>query len=110
MSYFIVLLLCCLSGLIEVVPRYYLPLSGIMRFALYLESLLFSLPFFMLTVYLLHYSGENVRRSRLLYAAAVLWAVYLVLLTFFWRMTILGIEKGTPEGAPNNNSFVSYSL
>ena len=81
MSYFTVLLLCCLSGLIELVPRYYLPLSGIMRFALYLESLLFSLPFFMLTVYLLHYSGENVRRSRLLYAAAVLWAVYLVLLT-----------------------------
>ena len=81
-----------------------------MRFALYLESLLFSLPFFMLTVYLLHYSGENVRRSRLLYAAAVLWAVYLVLLTFFWRMTILGIEKGAPDGAPNNNSFVRYFL
>jgi len=80
-SYFLVLMACCVSCIID------LSLSGrpAPRAAEYLmlvlECLLLSAPLPMLTLYLLHCCGENVRRSRLLHAALGLWAVFFVLLT-----------------------------
>lgn len=80
LSYFLVFMLCCLSALVETVFQYYLVPSAAMVFILLLESLLLSLPLPMLTVFLLHCCGENMRRSRLLHAVLSLWAVYVVLL------------------------------
>lgn len=80
LSYFLVFMLCCLSALVETVFQYYLVPSAAMVFILLLESLLLSLPLPMLTVFLLHCCGENMRRSRLLRAVLGLWAVYVVLL------------------------------
>ncbi len=45
-----------------------------------LECLILSLPLPMLTVYLLHCCGENMRRSVLLHTVLCLWAVYFALL------------------------------
>ena len=80
LSYYLVFMLCCLSALVETAFQYYLVPSAAMVFILLLESLLLSLPLPMLTVFLLHCCGENVRRSRLLHAVLSLWAVYVVLL------------------------------
>ena len=96
LCYFIVILLCCLSGLIELVPLYYPSFSVSMHFVLLLECLLFSLPFLMPTIYLLHYSGESVLRSRLFHIVLGLWAVYVVILIA--GMLIGGLVYIRPDG------------
>ena len=76
---FIVLILLCLSGLAETVTRSY-PVIAALKFILILESLFLSLPFPMMTAYLLHCCGESLRSSRLFRAALSLWAVFFALL------------------------------
>ena len=80
MSYFIVFLLGCLSNIIEVIFQYYNVPRAVFIFLLLLESLLLSLPLLMLTAYLLHCCGENIRTSKLFHAVLVLWAVFAALL------------------------------
>lgn len=80
MSYFIVFLLCCLSNIVEVILQYYNAPRAVFVFLLLLESLLLSLPLLMLTVYLLHCCGENIRSSKLLHVVLGLWSVYVILL------------------------------
>ena len=80
MSYFIIFLLCCLSTIVEVILQYYNAPRAVFVFLLLLESLLLSFPLLMLTVYLLHCCGENIRSSKLLHAVLVLWAVFAALL------------------------------
>ena len=80
LGYFAVLGLSCLLSLIVTALRFYpIPIAAT-YIALALESLLLSLPFPMLTVYLLHCCGESLRSSRLLHAALCLWAIYFILL------------------------------
>ena len=77
--FFTVLMLNCFSALLEtVLLRYPVPIPPVI-FLLVLESLFLALPLPMLTVYLLHCSGEDIRSSRLFRAVIVLWAVYFVL-------------------------------
>ena len=80
LDYFIVFTLCCLSALLESVFSFYTVSGAAMYALLIVECLLLSLPLPMLTEYLLHCCGEDIRRSRLMRAVLVLWAVYLVLL------------------------------
>ena len=75
MSTFIMFLLCCLSGILEIAFQSYIVPSKVFFFLLLFESLLLMLPIPMLTVYLLHCCGENMRKSRLLRAVLGLWAV-----------------------------------
>lgn len=79
-SYFVVLLLSCVSILAEMALHYFSVPSSLIFFLLLLATLLLSLPLPMLTVYLLHCCGENLRSSKLLYAVIGLWSVYFVLL------------------------------
>ena len=77
--FFTVLMLNCFSALLEtVLLRYPVPIPPVI-FLLVLESLFLALPLPMLTVYLLHCSGEDIRNSRLFRTVSVLWAVYFVL-------------------------------
>ena len=77
--FFTVLMLNCFSALLEtVLLRYPVPIPPVI-FLLVLESLFLALPLPMLTVYLLHCSGEDIRNSRLFRTVTVLWAVYFVL-------------------------------
>ena len=63
--FFTVLMLNCFSALLEtVLLRYPVPIPPVI-FLLVLESLFLALPLPMLTVYLLHCSGEDIRNSRL---------------------------------------------
>ena len=78
--YFVVLMGCILSSLIAIVLHYFPVSSVVIYFILHLECLLLSLPFPMLTAYLLHCCSESVRPSRLFQTALGLWAVYFVLL------------------------------
>ena len=80
MRYFIGFLLCCLSNIVEVILQYYNAPKAVFIFLLILESLLLSLPLMMLTAYLLHCCGENIRGSKLFRAVLGLWAVYVILL------------------------------
>ena len=77
--FFIVYILCCVSSLLEIIPTV-LPVSNALTYSLLIvESLFLSLPLPMLTVYLLHCSGEDMRASRLFRAVLGLWAVYFLL-------------------------------
>ena len=79
-SYFIVLMACCVSSLIDLsLPDAPAPHAA-KYFMLALECVLLSMPLPMLTVYLLHCCGETVRGSKFLRAVLGLWAAFLVLL------------------------------
>ena len=80
LSYFSVFLLCCMSSIVEVFFQYCAVPRAVFIFLLILDSLLLSLPILMLTVYLLHCCGENMRTSKLFHAVLGLWAVYFALL------------------------------
>ncbi len=80
LDYFIVLMACCFSCLADLILSYYPVPRAALYFVLVLECLFLSMPLPMLTVYLLHCCGENMRRSRLLHTVLGLWAAYFVLL------------------------------
>ena len=80
LRYFIVFILCCFFSFTEVAIYYFSVSSATMYFILSMESLFLSLPVPMLTVYLLHYCGENIWESRLFRIVLGLWAVYFVML------------------------------
>ena len=79
LSYFTVFILCCLSCLADVIlsdapiPR------AVLHVVAVLECLFLSLPLPMLTAFLLHFCGEDLRRSRLLHVVLGLWATFLAL-------------------------------
>ena len=85
--FFAVYILCCLSGLADVVLQYYPVPRTVFISLLLLESLLLSLPLLMLTGFLLHCCGERIRTSKLLHAILGLWSVFFVLL-----MSVLFID------------------
>lgn len=95
MSYFIIFLLCCLSNVVEMILQYYTAPRAVFIFLLLLESLLLSLPLLMLTAYLLHCCGENIRTSKLFHAVIGLWAVFIALLVS--ALFIDGFIYITPE-------------
>ena len=77
--YYMVLIMCLIFGTLDGVFQYcHVPVSAIW-FVLSMESLLPSLMFLMLTIYLLHCCGEDIRRSRLLGIVFVLWGIYLAM-------------------------------
>ncbi|HAG68413.1 MAG TPA: hypothetical protein DCL38_00400 [Lachnospiraceae bacterium] len=80
LSYFVIFMLCCLSVIVEIAFQYYMVPRAVFNFLLLLESQLLSLPLPMLTIYLLHCCGEDLRSSRLFHTVLGLWAVYSVLL------------------------------
>ena len=80
LRYFIVLMVCCFSGFIEMILyQYPVPYAAI-YIVVFLELLSLSLPLPMLTAYMLHACGENMRSSRLLHTTLGLLAVYFVVL------------------------------
>ena len=79
-NYFLVLMLAGLSGLLELsMPHLNCPRT-VFILLLCVESVLLSLTLPMLTVYLLHYSDENLRTSKLFHTVLGLYAVYFLLL------------------------------
>ena len=78
LSYFFVLMMCCLFGSAEVIFYYYPVSIPAMYFVVILDSMLLALPLPMLTVYLLHCCGENMRSSKLLYSVLCMLGVHFV--------------------------------
>lgn len=78
--YFFDFMLCCICGYIEMV----IPYHSLSRMAAHLffllEDLFLALPIPMLTVYLLHCCGEDLRSSRMLRVVVGLCAVHLVVI------------------------------
>ena len=95
LSYFLIFMLCCLSGVLENVFQAYIVPGAAFTLLLFLENLLLSLPMPLMTVYLLHCCGESLRLSRLFQAVAGLWAVYLILSISI--PFISGFARITPE-------------
>ena len=95
MSSFIIFLLSCLSSILETAFQSYTVPRAVFVFLLFLETLLLSLPPLMLTFYLLHCCGEDMRSSKLLRAVLGLWAVSFVL--FVSASFIDGFVYITPE-------------
>ena len=79
-GYFIVFMLCCLSGLADMLLTAHPGPKALMFFVFFAECLILSLPMPMLTVYLLHCWGEDMRHSPLLRAVLILLAVYIAAL------------------------------
>ena len=78
-SFFIILMLNDCTVMTDIVLRAYSAPVAAIRFVQVLECLLLALPLPMLTVFLLHCCGENMRQSRLLHAVLGLWAAYFLL-------------------------------
>ena len=95
LSYFLVFLLCCLYSFTEMAFQYYIGPGSIFFVLLLLESLLLAIPQPMLTVYLLHSCGENIRSSKLLRTVLGLWVIYCLVLVS--AAFINGFVYITPE-------------
>ena len=80
-SLFGVLMLLCLVSLVDMYLYAHPIPSAVIQLLMVLETLLLSLPHLMLTTYLLHCSGENIRHSKLNRTVLLLWFVFLGLLT-----------------------------
>ena len=79
-GYFIVLLGCCIFTLADMILTYYAASIAVLNAVVVVECLFLSLPLLMLTIYLLHSCGENLRESRLFRTEAAFWAAYFALL------------------------------
>ena len=76
LCFFCIFLLSTLSAITEMILEYY-PFPGVVIFlTLFLETLLLSLPIPMLTIYLLHCSGESMHGSRLFHSVLSLWGIF----------------------------------
>ena len=73
-NFFVIFMLCCLSGILEIVFQSYIVSSTVFCILLLLENLLLTLLLPMLAVYLLHCCGESLRSSKLLRIEFGLWA------------------------------------
>ena len=93
--YFLVFMLCCLSAILETVFQDTVVPGAAFIALLGLETLLLSLPLPMMTVFLLHCCGENLRSSKLLHAVLGLWAVFFFLLVS--TLFIDGFVYFTPD-------------
>ena len=80
-SLFTLILLLNLIGFIDTITYSYPVSMWIMYLMIILESVLLSLALVMMTAYLLHCCGENVRSNRLFHAVLGLWTVFVVMLT-----------------------------
>jgi sensor histidine kinase YesM len=80
LGYFVILMLCCLSGIVEVILQQYNASRLAFVFLLLLETMLLALLLPMSTAFLLYHCGENLRTSRLLHIALGLCAVLLLVL------------------------------
>ena len=78
-SFFVVLLSAVFFALADAVLSFYPVPSALIRFMQVPECLLVALPVPMVSIFLVHCSGENLRRNRLLRAVICLWAVYCIL-------------------------------
>lgn len=78
-GYFFIIVLFCLSSLIEKI-LYSVSNEATAIYTVWLfEGLLFSMPCPMLTIYMLHCSGESMQKNKLLRAVIGLWTVFLIL-------------------------------
>ena len=80
LSYFLVLMLCCFFSFMETVLYNFPSMIKAIQFIWFPETLFLTLLFPMMTVYLLHCCGENLRESRFLRVVGGLYAVHLILL------------------------------
>ena len=80
-SLFVIFVLLGLIGFIDTIIYIYPVPMWIMYLMIILESVLLSLSLLMMTAYLLHCCGENVRSNRLFHAVLGLWGVFVVMLT-----------------------------
>ena len=93
--YFLIFLLCCLYSFFEMAFQYYIGPGSVFIVLLFLESILLTIPQPMLTVYLLHSCGENIRSSKLLRTVLGLWVIYCLVLVS--AVFINGFVYITPE-------------
>ena len=78
--FFSVLLVSCAVCLAEMILWYFPGKTNEIQFLQALECLPLSIPLPMLTVYLLHCSGEKIRSSKLFQNVLILWVIYFCLL------------------------------
>ncbi len=80
-NYFIILFLGGISGLVDVTLAGDPSLSALLYISIaFLESMILSLPLLMMTVYLLHICGKDLRSNWLWRTVLGMWAVFLILL------------------------------
>ena len=98
-NYFIVFMLCWLSGIVETLFQSCSVPGAAFRFLLFLENLLLSVPLPMLTVFLLRCSSEDLRSGRLFKAVLILWGV------LFLELSCSAILGGFYHVTPDNRYY-----
>ncbi|MBQ7593603.1 MAG: histidine kinase [Synergistaceae bacterium] len=95
-SLFIILVLLSLAGFGETLTYSYKVPIWSLHSILIIETFLISLPMPMMTAYLVHCCGENLRSSRLFHVVIGMWAVFVVLIAIAPFIRIF--YYFTPEG------------
>ena len=94
-NFFLIFILCCLSGIVEVIFQSFIVPRAVFQLLLLLEDLLLSLPLPMLTAFLLHCCGESIRSSKLFHTVIGLLAIQFII--FASSAFIDGFFYVTPE-------------
>ncbi len=79
-AYFSALLLCSVASLADIITFWYHSFEALQIAFAFVETLLLSLPFPMLTAYILHCTEKNVRTSKLFRVVYAIWGVFIILL------------------------------
>lgn len=107
-GYFAVLIACSIFGVSEIIIHYYPVHNIILYLVMFMECLLPSLPFVMLSFYLLHCCNESLRRSRFLHIILGLWVVYIAMIVV--AMLGDGIVYVTADGQYFRSSWYPVVL
>ena len=84
-AYFSSLLICSVASLVDMMLFLNQPIGALQKAMAFVESFFLSLPLPLLTVYIVHRRGDNVKKSKVLLSTLILWSVTVLLLasTFF---------------------------
>jgi len=95
-AYFSSLLMCGVASLVDMMIYLNHPIGTLQMTMAFVESFFLSLPLPLLTAYIVHCRGENVRKSNTLRASLLLWCTTILFLasTFFTKF----IYFATPNG------------
>lgn len=107
-SLFIIFVLLDIISFIDSITYNYPAPIWIMHLMLILETLLLSVALPMITIYLLHCCGENVRSSRLFHAVLSLWGVFMIILAVSPFTEVFNYF--TPDGKLFRGSWYPVSL
>ncbi|MBR1762403.1 MAG: histidine kinase [Eubacterium sp.] len=96
-AYFSSMFVCEIVSLVDIMIVYsYRSINTLLMVMAFIETLFLSLPLPLLTAYIIHRRGDNLKKSKAFYTSLALWCIFVLLLssTFFSKF----VYSFTPDG------------